>query len=87
MTDSVQTKHAQDAQKVNSYSKQQQLTQQKGTGEKATAVADDVHTKHATGTLKVLFFLASVANSSRLVFGLIDSVIAPPNDDMDWRFD
>lgn len=51
VTDSVQNKHAQDAQKVNSYSKQTQLSQQKGTGERATVVADDVHTKHAVSTL------------------------------------
>jgi hypothetical protein len=43
-------KHAQQAQKVNSYSKSQQLSQQKGTGEKHTQVADDVLTKHAQCT-------------------------------------
>ena len=83
MTDSVQTKHAQDAQKVNSYSKQQQLTQQKGTGERATAVADDVHTKHATGTLKFLFFLTRVAISSNSAFGFIHPVLAQFAGDMD----
>jgi hypothetical protein len=45
-----------EAQKKNSYSKSNQLTQQKGTGEKVTSVADDFHTKHAVGKLTKIFF-------------------------------
>jgi hypothetical protein len=41
-----------EAQKKNSYSKSNQLTQQKGTGEKVTSVADDFHTKHAVDAQK-----------------------------------
>src|SRR4051794_24973685 len=44
VAEDLMTKHAKDAQKVNSYSKSAQLTQQKGTGEKPNQISDDVLT-------------------------------------------